>query len=173
MRVSFQVSMFRNVLDSTVVPVQHDVTCLVGKNESGKTAMLQALYRLNPVYSETFRVQDDYPRWRLVSDRRKKLIDDMEPVRATFDLQETDVAAVESELGPRGLTARTFSVVREYGRPDQLLHYRLPAKAIDGAAALSHLIAGLDHTDAAAEHLSRRKRSTTCMRSPPPPERRG
>ena len=25
------------------------ITCLVGKNESGKTALLQALYRLNPV----------------------------------------------------------------------------------------------------------------------------
>jgi predicted ATP-dependent endonuclease of OLD family len=26
-----------------------DITCLVGKNEAGKTALLQALYRLNPV----------------------------------------------------------------------------------------------------------------------------
>ena len=26
-----------------------DITCLVGKNESGKTAILEALYRLNPI----------------------------------------------------------------------------------------------------------------------------
>jgi len=28
------------------------MTCLVGKNESGKSAILQALYKLNPVDKE-------------------------------------------------------------------------------------------------------------------------
>ncbi len=45
---SFQVLKFRNIVDSTRVAVQPDVTCLVGKNESGKTAGLNALYRLKP-----------------------------------------------------------------------------------------------------------------------------
>ena len=41
-----------------------DLTCLVGKHESGKTALLQALYRLNPVLEEEgmYRVTDDHPR---------------------------------------------------------------------------------------------------------------
>ena len=30
------------------ISIQPDITCLVGKNESGKTAFVQALYRLNP-----------------------------------------------------------------------------------------------------------------------------
>lgn len=34
--------MFRNVIDSGVIRVQDDVTALVGKNESGKTALLVA-----------------------------------------------------------------------------------------------------------------------------------
>ena len=39
---------FKSVLDSNEFDVG-DVTCLVGKNEAGKTAVLQALYRLHPI----------------------------------------------------------------------------------------------------------------------------
>ena len=40
---------YRSVEDSGTVPIEIDVTCLVGKNESGKTAFLQALHLLNPL----------------------------------------------------------------------------------------------------------------------------
>ena len=42
---------FQSVQDSTEFEIG-DVTCLVGKNESGKTALLKALYRLNPLIEE-------------------------------------------------------------------------------------------------------------------------
>jgi predicted ATP-dependent endonuclease of OLD family len=41
-----QIRMFRNILDSTEVEIDEKVTCLVGKNESGKSAFLNALWRL-------------------------------------------------------------------------------------------------------------------------------
>lgn len=65
-----RVALFRNIIDSGWVPVDADVTCLVGKNESGKTAFLQALYRLNPVYADGFDLVNEYPRWRASRDRR-------------------------------------------------------------------------------------------------------
>jgi len=43
---SVQIDHFKHVLNSTVVEIQPDITCLVGKNESGKTAFLEALLRL-------------------------------------------------------------------------------------------------------------------------------
>jgi AAA15 family ATPase/GTPase len=54
---------FRSVWDSNAFEVG-DVTCLVGKNEAGKTAILKALYRLNPLVSTdaTFNATEDYPR---------------------------------------------------------------------------------------------------------------
>jgi recombinational DNA repair ATPase RecF len=66
--VNAQVRLFRNIVDSGVVEINSDVTALVGKNESGKTAFIQALYRLNPAYTDDFDELDDYPRWRLRED---------------------------------------------------------------------------------------------------------
>jgi predicted ATP-dependent endonuclease of OLD family len=57
-----QIAHYRSVEDSGVFPVDPDVTCLVGKNESGKTAILQALRRLNPLEDVKFVVTEDYPR---------------------------------------------------------------------------------------------------------------
>jgi predicted ATP-dependent endonuclease of OLD family len=58
-----QVTEFKSVWDSNVFEIDR-IACLVGKNESGKTAILQALYRLNPIVDNdcNFDVTDDYPR---------------------------------------------------------------------------------------------------------------
>ncbi|WP_296452746.1 AAA family ATPase [Rubinisphaera sp.] len=58
-----EIKEFRSIRDSGEFEVG-DVTCLVGKNESGKTALLQALYKLNPVVTEhgSFDITDEYPR---------------------------------------------------------------------------------------------------------------
>lgn len=60
---SFQIRKFRNVVDSGVIQVEEEVTCLVGKNEAGKSALLEALYLLNPAYNEEFNIEEQYPRW--------------------------------------------------------------------------------------------------------------
>lgn len=61
---SFQVHNFRNIVDSGEVEVDENVTCLVGKNEAGKSALLEALYLLNPIYEDdSFDANDQYPRW--------------------------------------------------------------------------------------------------------------
>ena len=58
---SIHVREYKCIRDSNPFAVG-DVTCLVGKNESGKTALLEAIYRLNPVVPEAgkFDVTDDY-----------------------------------------------------------------------------------------------------------------
>ena len=55
---------FRSIENSGTVRFEPDVTCLVGKNESGKTAFLEALHQANP-FAGTGRGFDelrDYPR---------------------------------------------------------------------------------------------------------------
>jgi energy-coupling factor transporter ATP-binding protein EcfA2 len=117
---------FQSVRDSTPFDL-HDVTCLVGKNEAGKTAILKALYRLNPinpnegVYSET----DDYPRTEVTAyqqevkaGRRKQ--DTV--VEATFQLEQHEATQMEAELGEGVLFDRMVTLFKGY---ENKLDYRL------------------------------------------------
>ncbi|QZQ54442.1 ATP-binding protein [Curtobacterium sp. TC1] len=110
-----RVRMFRNVIDSGTIRFQDDVTALVGKNESGKTALLMALHRLNPANgSAEFSLQKDYPRWRLTRDRKSGEAEDVEPIRATFTLDDEDVAEAEALYGVGVLPERIFTYYKTY-----------------------------------------------------------
>jgi predicted ATP-dependent endonuclease of OLD family len=111
-----RVTNFRNFLDSGPVRIQDDITCLVGKNESGKTAFLHAVYRLKPARSNvSFSLQDHYPAWRQKRDRLQKVnLDEQVPVRAVFQLEEDDVTALEKQFGKGILKTREIAVKRQY-----------------------------------------------------------
>ncbi len=138
--VEVQVTKFRNILDSDVVEIQPDVTCLVGKNESGKTAFLHALYRLLPARGNVkFSAHDQYPAWLLKRDQLSGIdLDDVRPVRATFELDKDDMAAVSDALGKGVLASTKLCLERSYGGD---LHYVLETNE---AAAVSHLVDSLD-----------------------------
>src|SRR5438045_2743002 len=61
----FRVTNYRNVLDSDWIDVTR-ITGLVGQNESGKSNLCEALYRLNPFEAqENYNINEDWPadRW--------------------------------------------------------------------------------------------------------------
>jgi predicted ATP-dependent endonuclease of OLD family len=98
-----QVGEFRSVWDSNEFEIG-DVTCLVGKNESGKTAILKALFRLNPLVNtdSTFDVTEDYPR-AYVQDYIRDLKDSpdrpAEVVDAWFSLEPNEKEELERDFG--------------------------------------------------------------------------
>lgn len=112
--VAFRVRKFRNIIDSEEVAVQPDVTNLVGKNESGKTAALNALYRLNAAYGEKFDISEHYPRWLLTADRKARIIHEADTITGRFELEDEDVVAVEERFGKGILIGRQFSYTRGY-----------------------------------------------------------
>jgi len=61
--IRFRVQNFRNIDDTGWVPVER-VTALVGRNESGKTALLKALHKFNPATPEPYNPQREFPRDR-------------------------------------------------------------------------------------------------------------
>jgi hypothetical protein len=65
----FRVTNFRNIDDSGWIPLER-VTALVGRNESGKSALLKALHKFNPASKEPFNPQKDFPRDRFTRDFR-------------------------------------------------------------------------------------------------------
>ncbi|QIG80425.1 AAA family ATPase [Stakelama tenebrarum] len=131
---------FKHVLDSTEVAIQPDVTCLVGKNESGKTAFLEALRRLNPAQGNVdFNIGRHYPAWLEKTHRRQgKDLELVQPIEATFELQDADKAAVSAVFGEGVLTSDAFTLSRKYDN-GQLYTYKA-----DEAKAVANLLADLD-----------------------------
>ena len=135
---------YKNIRDSGEVRIEDDVTCLVGKNESGKTALLQSLYRLNPLatgHPETFVGLRDYPRRHYSRDRER--VPATRPITATFELDDEDVETVESLFGAGVLGSRLVTVEKTYENRlvweidyDEERHVRsaLEEAGLDGAA---------------------------------------
>jgi hypothetical protein len=65
---------YRSIGEPTEFDVEPDVTALVGKNESGKTAVLQSLYKSNPVDRAKFDPDLDYPSHKTPELRKEKCV---------------------------------------------------------------------------------------------------
>ena len=132
---------FKSIQDSTEVKIG-DVTCLVGKNESGKTALLQALYRLNPLIEEdgNFDVTDDYPR-RAVSDYKNDVEagrrESAQVVQAIYALESDDINAVEEVFGSECLKDENPAVTLHKGYSNEV---EFSGPNVDDKAALTHLV---------------------------------
>ncbi|XZE18630.1 AAA family ATPase [Pirellulaceae bacterium SH449] len=133
-----EIKEFRSIRDSGEFEVS-DVTCLVGKNESGKTALLQALYKLNPVVPEhgSFDITDEYPRTD-VEEYRSSVEDDGEDhaivVKATYDLGDEEAKKLEAKYGSGVLKGRSITLSKGY---DNKLHVSLN---LDEVAAVKGLL---------------------------------
>jgi predicted ATP-dependent endonuclease of OLD family len=109
--------MFRNIVDSTKVKIDEKVTCLVGKNESGKSAFLHALWRLNPARIEQpFSIPDDYPAWLEKRHRIEgKDQNATKPIEVELEIEPADAAAVEAKFGPGVIeTGTKFHLAKNY-----------------------------------------------------------
>lgn len=142
--LSAHVTKFKSITNSTEFDLAGDITALVGKNESGKTATLEALYRVNPLSSghpTTFNELYDYPRRH--RSRDKESIPDTRPIAVTFELEQADVDVVSAKFGPKALKSRTITVNRQYGSSTPSYN---GAAFVDSLAAAQHLAekAGLD-----------------------------
>lgn len=113
-----EISEFQSIRSSNPFEVG-DITCLVGKNEAGKTAILQALYRLNPIIPghAKFDVTDDYPRAEVEDyqqDIEAKRLTPAIVVKAMFTLSSEEVSSVESEFGAGILHEPVLTLKRGY-----------------------------------------------------------
>lgn len=145
---SLHVRNFRNVLDSTLTGVDDHVTCLVGKNEAGKSTILHALWRLNPHQPVTFDITQDYPRWKVTADKRAATVNDVAPIVATFALDRSDLEAVAAVVGP-GVVGDTVTFSRWYD--DELI----VEVEVDEAAALATILEGVELPKAAKTELTK------------------
>lgn len=107
---------FRNIIDSTKVDIESDITCLVGKNESGKSSFLNALYRLNPIRKNAeFKIEDQYPAWLEKKDRMKGInLEDERPVNTLFELEQNEIELIKEKFGEGVLKSNTLTLNKSY-----------------------------------------------------------
>lgn len=112
-----------------------DITCLVGKNESGKTAVLQALYKLNAEESELGKFSDlEFPRRKWQPAMKES---DLGNVLSTvWELAEEDYRAVEAALGIDVLARKAITVTKGY---DNVRHWNTE---FDEKKLVEHLLSG-------------------------------
>lgn len=127
---------YRNIIDGDPVSIGQ-TTCLVGKNEAGKSAFLKALEGIrstDAAFSEYGKVTN-YPRRYLAEYDETHKGGQARVIRTVWKLEPADIKAVANEFGEHSVTGDTVIVTKTYDQTST--NWSLP---FSGAKALEHLI---------------------------------
>lgn len=105
----FRVWKYRNIQDSTAVTLLDNLTCIVGKNQSGKTSLLRALHKFNPKNPlDNFDINRDWPR----NERRNKSADQ---IVCECVFEPTQDEAVElAAISPNAARLKSIRIAKSY-----------------------------------------------------------
>ena len=120
--VRARVTDFKSIDDSGWVDID-DVTSMVGKNESGKTAFLGALKRLNPVDGDQEFELKDYPRKGYVKYRRQHKTDPAVAITAVMTLSDDEKYEMAEQVG-----GGRYRIRRDYGLQELQERIRLAVR---------------------------------------------
>ncbi len=148
--IKAHITNFRSVLDTGEFTLS-DVTCLVGKNESGKTTILQALERINPVDAskKIFDKDLEYPRAYLAEYEHRHAGREAQVISTKWALDDGDRAALEADLGEGCLKANEITVNKIYG--SELRTWTVP---LDEAQIVASLLTRFGVKSAEKKQLS-------------------
>lgn len=159
-----KVENYKSIEDSGWVEFDQ-ITCLVGKNESGKTAFLQAIEKINPVDGShaDFDYVYDYPAAKYTTYKRQHDTEPAPVVTVEFELEPGDKARLESLYGS-AINRDTFTVTKKYDNStswdlqlDEVAALQFVAAKAKGAsdaldAAIDAATSGQELLDAIAAH---------------------
>lgn len=105
---------YKSFLTEQSVDIEPGITRIVGKNESGKSALLEAIAKTNYFDSKNsdfkFNKDLDYPRSELIKVRNS----DPVAVRCTYELQNNEIKEIEDDFAPGILKSDEFTVESKY-----------------------------------------------------------
>ena len=152
-----RITNFQSIQDSSEFEVD-DITCLVGKNEAKKTALLKALYRLNPIRNSDreFDATTDYPRQKFVDYEKAVGSEVQEPaqiVEALFELESFEISEIRNTYGEESIKEEfpTVLVRKIYSNQTTFSDLNL-----DVNAALFYLFSNADLPNSTKEKLGQR-----------------
>lgn len=135
--IAAHVTNFRSAEDSESFKVEEQVTCLVGKNEAGKSAILLALAALNPHPSTpiVFDRERDYPRRHLTAYAQRHKGEEALAIHTKWKITDEEMGDVRDILGDKALKSPIIDISRSYNQQPEWKF------EIDNKKAVAHLIA--------------------------------
>lgn len=145
--VRARVTDFKSIDDSGWVDIDA-VTSMVGKNESGKTAFLGALKRLNPVDGDQEFELKDFPRKGYVKYRRRHQADPATAVSAVMTLSYEEHQELASQIGEGVILSDDITVSKNY-KNELVWEFEL-----DEGAMVQHLLNSAELPPEISNHAS-------------------
>ena len=105
---AFRVKKFRNIDDSGEVELLDALTCVVGKNQAGKTALLRALHKFNPHLPDPYHMRSEWPRGQRTQRNNKQAVCE---VRFTLSPEEVKKLA---EIAGQEVSDENVVVTKDY-----------------------------------------------------------
>lgn len=114
---------YKSYDQSQSFPIDNDITIIVGKNESGKTAILEAIAKTNYFSDDDdfkFNPIHDYPR------KEKKKYDKSgavgEAISCTYQLNQEEISKIEKDLGYGVVSKWEFSITTKYNNNKKITY---------------------------------------------------
>lgn len=137
----YRVRNFKCVLDSGDIDVDGRITCFVGKNESGKTALLEALRNTNPAPDRhgrnVYDKQRDLPKHKYGENCEAIYVE------CYYELDDEDVQKVEELVGKGVLKGTRFKVEQDQNNIVRLLPDDIK---VNMQVTMNNLVASIDLT---------------------------
>lgn len=143
--VRARVTDFKSIDDSGWVDIDA-VTSMVGKNESGKTAFLGALKRLNPVDGDQEFELKDFPRKGYVKYRRQHEANPATAVTAIMTLSDEERHEMAAHIGEGVIVSEEIEVSKNY-KNELIWHFEM-----DEGAMVRHLLHSADMPPEISSH---------------------
>ena len=102
---SFRVQKFRNIDDSGPIELHGPLTCVVGKNQSGKSALLRALHKFNPHHPQPYDMRRDWPRGQRNKRNKEQVVCEVQ-----FELEPDEAKALD-EIARQNIVAPRLNVI--------------------------------------------------------------
>lgn len=132
-----RVQNYKSIEDSNEFSIG-DVTCLVGKNEAGKTAILQALHTLNPDSGDAkFDAVKSYPRrsWSEYEDREEGT--EAVVLTTKWQIDEKEIQGLKALLGAKAVIGNIVTISKSYQQTNT--NWTMP---VDEEKAASFIVDG-------------------------------
>jgi len=104
----FRIRKYRNIEDSKEIRLLGNLTCIVGKNQSGKTALLRALHKFNPLVIDPYDMRSEWPRGQRTARNPKQIV-----CEVCFKLSSEEKKGLE-EITDKPMTTDNVLITKDY-----------------------------------------------------------